>query len=67
MVDICQLEKMLEGGLFGDGLLYGDKGFKYCGRKILTAFTDNDAGDKAQRCPHVRRAGLPLHRLEGPL
>jgi hypothetical protein len=49
MVDICQLEKMLEGGLFGDGLLYGDKGFKYCGRKILTAFTDDDAGDKAQR------------------
>jgi len=48
MVDICQLEEMLEGGLFGDGLLYGDKGFKYCGPKILTAPTEDDAGDKAQ-------------------
>lgn len=48
MVNKSGLAQMLEGGLFGDVLLYGDKGFVGCSPKILTFFTEDEAGDKAQ-------------------
>ena len=39
---------MLEGGLYGDVLLYGDKEFVGCSPRILTFFREEDAGEKAQ-------------------